>query len=389
MIRKTLKHKNTHRTNKASGRPALFQFPDDFYVTLMDEITEGITLLNTRGIIEYVNKAASNLLGMPKQRIVGKHFGDFIAPESKADAGRYFARTSRGETVRLGKIKILTKDKALIHVEFSASGIKKSDGRIQVHSIFRDISERIEMESLIREREKMGAVQYFIAGAAQEIRNPLLALSQHLEKLIAEYANRDFEYIGYKEFKDIFHSLSAMQKRAKYCYETTQRLLNIGKQRIGGDERHCDVNGAVKAAIDKIKPSADIAGITVRAQFAKNIPQACISHIELSEVIVNLLTNAVQSITTHNGKIVVRTGKVKGEHAVFIECIDNGVGISAEDVNRVFEPFFTTKHRGLEKNSGLGLSIVRSIVKSHKGEIVLNSSLRNGTRVKLQFPAKK
>jgi PAS domain S-box-containing protein len=388
MKQRRAKRRPTHRAATAKHPIAPPLSADNFFAGLMDQIAEGIALMSERGIVVYVNKAAANMVGVPKERIIGRHFGEFVDPSSKNEAAQYFVQALAGKTIRQGTVKIIARAKGAVPIEFSASAFRGMDGHLQVHSIFRDISERMEMESIIREREKAGAVQYFIAGATQEIRNPLLALAQHMEKLIAAYAKRDFEYIGYKEYKEIFESLSAMQKRAKYCYDTTERLLNIGKQRIGVHERHCDVNEAVKSALNKIRPSAEIAGIALRAQLAQNIPQANISHIELSEVMVNLLTNAVQSITTHNGSIVVKTGKAKGKQAVFIECSDNGIGISTEDIGRVFEPFFTTKHRGLEKNSGLGLSIVHSIVKSHKGEIDLKSNLREGTRIRLTFPAK-
>ena len=360
--------------------------PDEFYKDLIDEIAEGIVSLDLDGVILFANKAASKMLDLPPLQIVGRHFGDFIDKPSMLQAQEFFKQVKEGKTIMQRVINIKGKGPQVFPVEFSTSPNIENGRVVQIYSVFRNISERKEMEALVLESEKMSAIEHFITGTAQEIRNPLKGLSDRLDKLLFEYERKDFEYIGYKEFKNLFDLIRNMRDQAKYCFETTQRLLDISKRKIGKDEHTCQINHVIKEVLEKLKYNVEDSGIQLRFRLARELPDAKISAIELSQVAVNILRNAIQSIT-HAGKIVIKTSYATKDKMVVLECIDNGVGISKEDLSRIFEPFYTTKSRGREGSSGLGLSIVYAIVKKHKGTIKVQSSLREGTRVAIRFPA--
>jgi signal transduction histidine kinase len=89
------------------------------------------------------------------------------------------------------------------------------------------------------------------------------------------------------------------------------------------------------------------------------------------------------------GKVQITSRYQKAIDCVRIDCRDDGVGIPKEALSRVFEPFFTMKPRGLEKSSGLGLSIVYSIIKTHQGQVKIKSEYRKGTLVTILLPTYK
>jgi PAS domain S-box-containing protein len=363
------------------------QTAQDFYKDLIDEIAEGIVSVDPDGIIQYANTAASKMVDLPAAKIIGSHFSEFVEKNSLPAAQAFFEQVKSGQVVTQSVINIKDSRHKVFPVEFTASP-NIENGRVrQIHTIFRNISERREMEALVRESEKMNAVQHFITGTAQEIRNPLKGLSDKLEKLLEDFEKKDFEYIGYKEFRHIFGMIRSMRDQAKYCFETTQRLLDISKRKIGVDVLSCSANAVLKEALARVRHSLPAEGIDIDLKLSRELPEAKIGAIELTQVLINILTNAIQSIT-HAGRIVVRTRYAARDNKVVIECSDNGVGISKENLSRIFEPFYTTKHQPGERSSGLGLSIVYTIVKKHKGDVEVKSNLRQGTLVRIQFPAK-
>ena len=109
------------------------------------------------------------------------------------------------------------------------------------------------------------------------------------------------------------------------------------------------------------------------------------SAVDLTQVLHNLVDNAVQAMPS-GGQLTLKTALAPRKGEVLLEVSDQGVGIPEDQLSHVFEPFFTTKSRGLRKNSGLGLSIVHSLVCSSHGNLVVQSSLRKGTKVKVFLP---
>jgi len=229
------------------------------------------------------------------------------------------------------------------------------------------------------------ALQQFISGTAQEIQHPLKGIVQRMQTLISKYEDRAFEYIGYKEYKDIFKTLAIIKDQVQYCHETTARLLDVTKKQIGTTNKNCDVNLAIREVKSLLAHTLKVTDVQLNLKLDSKLPYAAIGKMELSQVLVNVLTNAIQSMPS-GGTVLVKTRHIKASHKIFVECQDNGVGIAKEALPYVFDPFFTTKERGLQRNSGLGLAIVCSIVERYKGKVEIKSSQRKGTEVTLKLP---
>jgi two-component system, sporulation sensor kinase E len=116
-------------------------------------------------------------------------------------------------------------------------------------------------------------------------------------------------------------------------------------------------------------------------KLGSNLPPAMFDPAQIKQVLVNLIKNAMQSMT-RGGELTVQTGA--NEEAVFVSITDTGTGIPQEQLNRIFQPFFTTKKKG----SGLGLMIVQRIVGDHGGRIDLESQPGRGTTFRVWLPLK-
>lgn len=244
------------------------------------------------------------------------------------------------------------------------------------------------MEALMREKEKIQVLQHFISGTNQELRYPLKGVLDLTEKLIDKYSHRHFEYIGFKEFNDILETLKSMRDQIQYCFDTTNRLFILDKRKNGLAKSHAHVNKVLKEVTQHFKHELFKMDLSIKWKLAPNPPDAAIDPIELTQVIDIVLTNAIQSFSG-GGKITLSTKYYRVDNCIRIDCRDQGIGMTKETLRHVFDPFFTTKQRGLNKSSGLGLSIVYSIIKARHGDIKIKSNLREGTTVQISLPVHK
>ena len=121
--------------------------------------------------------------------------------------------------------------------------------------------------------------------------------------------------------------------------------------------------------------------IKVEKIFANNIPEVIADSSQMHQIVVNLVVNSVQAMPD-GGTLKIITGFEKDK--IFFKVVDNGIGMTETIKKQIFIPFFTTK--GITKGTGLGLPVVHGIVKSHNGEIVVESKKNKGTTVTIYLP---
>ena len=139
------------------------------------------------------------------------------------------------------------------------------------------------------------------------------------------------------------------------------------------------LNDITRETIELLRPEIENRGITIKEKLARRLPIAPLDAAQIKQVLVNLIKNATQAMTS-GGTLTLRTDA--GMDGVVLIVADTGCGIPEEQSNRIFEPFFTTKKMG----SGLGLMIVQRIVRDHKGRIDLESHVGQGTIFRLWLP---
>lgn len=236
--------------------------------------------------------------------------------------------------------------------------------------------------------DKLMSLGLFVSGTAQEIKYPLKAVLQHLEKLLAKYQRRGFEYISFKEFSEIIRTIEKTGVEIKHCCDILEKLIALNKKQSGLFQKNCNVNNAISDVLYHMMSKLKLLDIYLASSLAENLPLANIDSVELEYVLTNLISNAVQSMPA-GGKLTIKTGYNRSKKVVEIEIKDTGVGISRENMSRIFEPFFSTKKRVHKRNLGLGLSVAQSIINKCNGNIHIKSNLRQGTSVLIALPATK
>ena len=223
-----------------------------------------------------------------------------------------------------------------------------------------------------------------ISGLAHELDSPLKSILARTQKLIGDYKNRDFEFISFKDFKVIISTLEQLERQLEHCSQTTSRMLYVGKRHARLEENSCQINDVIESIVGNLSQQLKSARIKLVSRLGKGLPLATVGPIECHQIIHNVIINAIQAMPG-GGVIKVKTFLDDERKVIGIDVTDEGVGIAPDHLSKVFEPFYTTKERGIDKSSGLGLSIIYSIINAVGGSVQIKSSLRKGTTVH-RFP---
>ncbi|MBV8050902.1 MAG: hypothetical protein JOZ80_06930 [Acidobacteriaceae bacterium] len=268
------------------------------------------------------------------------------------------------------------RDRLLGQLEQSQALIRqlKKDRDAAMQELFRRFSEegklnreRSQFQAQLAEYEKYAALTQLALGAAHEINNPLLGILSHLE-------------LELKDSKEDEHTeIQQCIEGAKRISLTLRGLMNYsrpGPLILSKVNLHRLVSDTLAFLQHQPMLHGRILDNFVPAEF----PAVRVDANQLSQVLMNLLLNAAQA-TSEGGHITVSANQ-SGEK-IEIHVSDTGCGIPADILPHVFEPFFTTK-RG--KGTGLGLSISQAYVRSHSGEIQIESAPQRGTTVTITLP---
>ncbi len=275
--------------------------------------------------------------------------------------------------------------------------------------VFDDITEKQQLANQLVQSEKLAAIGQLAAGIAHEMRSPLQAIMGALYEL------RELTIPGNAEAAE---NIGIATEEISRVQEIINNLLDFARE-SKRDEGVAHVNETIERTLRLIAKDLQVQGIETNTEFAE-VPPARISPNALKQILINLLTNARQSMG-RGGRLTVRTevrdGPVHhglinhrpGVHVpqmsygdpsrerqrrqiaasatrhVILHVSDTGCGIAPENLPMVFNPFFTTKEPG--EGTGLGLSVVHSQVRDHGGMIYVDSDPGRGTTFTVRLPA--
>jgi len=263
------------------------------------------------------------------------------------------------------------------YVEVSSSDLEADE--VARTLVFRDVTRRLRAEHRAEAAERLASVGQLAAGVAHEINNPLAFVSLNLELL-----SEELDGLGLPP--PIEKDLS---ERLNDALVGTRRITEIvGQLRIYANARTVsNRSGRVREAVDLAMQLSSLSQnntVSVDARINEQLPKVGIAVGPLSQVFINLFVNASDAIATagmEDGRVVISATQNEGFVQLFVH--DNGPGIPKASQRRIFEPYFTTKEPG--KGTGMGLSIVRSLVHRAGGSISLRE-VRFGTCFEIHLP---
>ncbi|MBI5538512.1 MAG: HAMP domain-containing protein [Bacteroidia bacterium] len=228
--------------------------------------------------------------------------------------------------------------------------------------------------------EKIASLGKLSLSVAHEINNPLSGILIYTKLVQKQLLNQEFES-GKKE--SVLKHLKMIETETKRCGDIVKGLLDFSRKDQDFFEDK-SLHQLLQDTYDLMSHSMKIAKIGFFIDFSATTDTVYCSPNQIKQACIAVLVNASEAVS-ENGEIVIRT-RNSDKDIITVDFIDNGSGISAEDIPHIFDPFFSSKHNA--RGTGLGLAIVHGIVQSHEGKISVKSELGKGTTISITFPLK-
>jgi len=339
-----------------------------FLEKVFEALHEGVIILDPQGVIDFVNHAACQFFGLDPERATGAFISSQIRGLDWTVLGKPGRTISRDLEVFYPENRYLNFYLAPID---DAADAKKPLGYVM---LIRDLtSTRAEAEETL-ESERLNALTLLAAGVAHEIGNPLNSLDIHLQLL-----GRKLRKLPPGDRKPLEENLATAREEIQRLDLILKQFLHAVRPTTPHRERQ-NLHALLHETLRLLEPELVSRKIAVHLDLAESMPPAMVDPGQFQQVFYNLIRNAFQAIPSDQGQITVRSRVNDYEYVISIE--DNGTGISPEHMGAIFEPYRTTKSSG----SGLGLLIVRRIIREHGGQIAIESEENHGTRVLIHLP---
>jgi PAS domain S-box-containing protein len=342
----------------------------EYITSLVDSISLGVIGLDPAGVITHSNRRAPRLLGVAELKR-GENVFAALRWFSEKDIEAAFEDTiMAGRPHRLERRKVaLSQGEEYFNLSFFP--VEDDRGRIQgVSALIEDITEREKLHHQLAEYEKLSSLSQLALGAAHEINNPLLGISSYLEILRDDAPDEAAR-----------QEIGLVLENVYRISETIRGLLNFARPSPPQFTR-VNINELIEETLSFLGHQPIFRNIKITRVLPAALPAVTADLNQVRQVLTNLFINAAQAMP-QGGELTAETSKVKFQETLRIDITDTGVGIPPENLTKIFDPFFTTKK---SLGTGLGLSISLSYVKSHSGDILVESRLGQGTRFSILLP---
>lgn len=256
-----------------------------------------------------------------------------------------------------------------------------------IEDLHRSMKEQIDVKSrqLLRS-EQLAGVGYLAAGLAHEINNPLAIITGHAQRMLRRMEKRATPGVNDAELEAAASTLRLVCEEAFRCRDIAVRLLRLSQP----DDREPEptpMDALVQQTIELLRPLPVCKGREV-AHTCHDAAErlVCLGRpAQLVQVLINLLTNALEACPAVGGRVEVRVQAQLGK--IHIVVSDNGCGMNSATLEHAFDPFFTDKPRRGLGGSGLGLSVSHAIIERHEGRLYAQSDgVGRGSRFTVELP---
>ena len=360
-----------------------------FLETVFNAIQEGIIVTDSNGRITYLNDAACPLFGLEAGDAIGNRLAERIPGldwESLTKSGGPVSHDIEIFYPQNRFINFYVVPLIIEHRDGAVGGAASADGRspgsvmattgaaeVGHVMILRDVTQSRRTTQQTIESERLNALTLLAAGVAHEIGNPLNSLHIHLQLM-----ERSVQKLDGNAKAELQQSIDVARSEVDRLDSiVTQFLRAIRPSRP--QLRPENVNTIVEEAVRFFMPEIQDRDIVVEQELRSDLPLLQLDRDQMKQAFYNVIKNSLEAMQRHG---TLRIGTDLDDTHVLIRFVDTGSGMSAANLSRVFEPYFTTKPAG----TGLGLLIVRRIVREHGGELSIESSQGKGLTLTIRLP---
>lgn len=322
------------------------------------------------GAILRANREAEKVTGFSRQQLEGRPIWELHPPNEQEDVRQLCLQTNSHGYLNRENLRLITKDEGVVAVSVYFGCIEHRD-RKTIQGIYLDVTEPKRLESQLIQAEKMAAIGQLAAGIAHELRNPLGIIMNALYDL-SEIVNSDNP--------EVHEDLKIAKDEIVRAQDIIKNLLEFSRE-SRAELEEVNLNDLLRKTLQLMGKFLQTNNVKVITAFGK-VGTCTANQNALRQVFLNLITNAVQAMP-HGGELRIRTQRDASDR-VLLAFQDTGVGIAEEHVDRIFDPFFTTKDPG--QGTGLGLSVVHSVLKRYHANISVHSKIGKGSTFLIELP---
>ena len=342
---------------------------------IFESLSDASFLTDAEGMVVDLNSAAQRLFDLTKPDTLGKPLLETLGASNAAELQLEVQRALKAAG-RWGVELGIAHAGAERSFDVSAFPLRYDDNVLGTAFLFRDITERKQLQSQLAFYDRLSALGTLSAGIAHEINNPLAFVLSNLEFAIEEQLDRGSPH------QPELDALQDALQGARRIASTVRDMKALSRDDAASRPVPTDARGPLEMAVKMTQKLMATRG-TLSQELADDLPLVSANESRLSQVFINLLVNAAQAIPEgKQGHITVRQSLV-GDFVV-TEVADDGVGIPQDQLQRIFDPFFTTKPVGV--GTGLGLSICQGLVMGFGGTLTVSSEPGRGTTFTVKLP---
>jgi PAS domain S-box-containing protein len=322
------------------------------------------------------NAGAAQIFGYDENEVVGQSVSLIIPSELQTDEMEILARLQRGERIGNYETVRVAKDGRRIDISVTVSPLHDKLGKvIGISTIGTDITERkqaaklqAELHAELAHLARVTTLGELTASIAHEVSQPIGAARNNTNAAL------NFLDRNPPDLEEVREALSCVVSDTDRASDVIGRIRDLIKKAPHRVDR-LDINDVIRVVIELTRAEAAMNGVLLLTELADGLPLVRGDRIELQQVILNLIINALEAMRgTSEGARELLISSARANSEVLVTVRDSGPGLPATGLERLFEPFHTTKPTGL----GMGLSICRSIIQAHGGRLSASANVPRG-----------
>ncbi|MEQ8312750.1 MAG: PAS domain S-box protein [Gammaproteobacteria bacterium] len=362
----------------------------DEFLALLDAAVDSILVIDEKGIVRIANQAAERLLGYEQAEIVSRNIKLFMPAPFRENHDGYlenYLRTGQKKIIGIGReVQVQRKDGSIVDIHLSVGECSIGSTALFI-GIIRDLSEQRASESALAHAEheihalvnqlahvsRVGVMGEMASSIAHEINQPLTAISTYAQ------AGKRLLESDTSAIEDISSTLQKIHHQSLRAGEILHSMRNwIREKDITRQSSDC--NSLLLEVVDIANIEAKKFNIELKPILDPELPLVMSDPVQIQQVALNFIKNSIDAVSELNltssdprNTVLIKTEAIENDR-IRVTVTDYGTGIVSSEASRLFDPFHTTKENGM----GLGLSICRTIIHAHGGELAYENNQERG-----------